>query len=957
MVKTGNTETEPIWRRFLRHAAPLVLFVVLPLLIAGYLGSQTITNELDKHLSQAAGELDRRLVLAQYELDITTFLRKVGRGAWYKLRQNDGQAVDFKRYCLALRDYLPGEFDLYAYNERAELVTPPELRLRSKYIASRLWEILRSNPSEQNRQFLRIKKQLRTFVGAEFRISQFIEARDGCLPIIARHRHGMIYWINDPQQPASGLMFIFWDIPALKFRLSQVGQKYLKNFTAVFSVENAENLDNPVNYGENQIESKPAGNLFKQLVLQGRSFVVDDSERIWRARQIDDNWLIAAAPVDITRYHQMSAYLNGFLLLFGLLALILYIWSTTGARLYLPLRVKLLALFFLAVMMPIMGFAYLGYRYLDDREQTLRATVANNSRQLLFAMDESFSNAGASFIEDFAALSRRLAKQNDDRLKADIHDRIEKNDLISIELRDAQKAETLFFQQNELFFEGMREVSDAFSRYCIDNMLGSSLTDAIDPILDMVIRSPEAGMNFFFARPGEVHKMDFGPIPMFIFWEIFDADKDNPLYTFIVQSASRLLRRLVEQRFLAARKSRQAAPYLLVASSNRSGRWLPAPVKDAAVLREFVSHTQFSDKPVDTRVRLAGTDYLITGLHGRFASDYCLFAFYPWRLIAEDIAGQRRLIVSGILLFLLLAMLAAWMLSDVFLQPVSRLTEGVNAIKARNPDFRIISSQHDEFGDLALNFNHMIADLKEMQLAKDVQESLLPSEVPKVPGYDVSFANRMASAVGGDYFEVRVLDRERVCIIIGDVTGHGVGSALVMAMAKAVVYQGLKEERGLIEIIADLNQAVHAYFGVPPVRKMITFFAAMIDLASGQGAFANAGHNFPIKVGCDGTCSDLKAIGMPVGATARLRGLQLHSFELKPGEYVVFYTDGLVEVTNNQREMYGYDRIKIFLSEMPNQGAERVVAGLLQQYDLWLNNAEPDDDLTIVVFRRLAGNV
>jgi serine phosphatase RsbU (regulator of sigma subunit) len=950
--KTDRTVTAPFWRRFLLHFAPICLFVVLPLLIAGYLGHQTIANERTKHLDRVTAGLERNLIQAQYELDAATFLRKIGRGAWLKLRQARAGAGDFNRYCLALRNYLPVEFDFYAFDDKGALLTPATMPLRSRYIATRLWELVRSTPTEQNRMFQRIKKQLKAFVGPEFRISKFLESRDNCLPIIARHQQGMIYWINDPRNPASGILLIFWDVPALAFRLEQAGRQHLKNFDAAFAASSQEAVQN---FGREQTDPVLAGELFRRLVFMGQANVFDEQERIWAGRKIEGAWLIAGAWTTVSDFTRMQFYLHAGLMLLALLAVTIYFWSMTYGSFYLSLRIKLLALFFMAVMMPIMGFAYLGYRYLDDREETLRATVANHSRRLLFAMDESFRDAGASFINDFAGLSRRLATP-DSSLASDIHARIESNDLISIELRDARKADMIFFQQNELFFEGMREVSDAFSRYCIDNSLGTSLTDAVDPVLDMVIRSPEAGMNIFFVRPREVHKMEFGPIPMFIFWEIFASDSEKPFYTFIVQSASRLIKSLVRQRMLASRTDNSLAPYTLAACSDHTGEWLPAPLKNANILRDIVNQTRFSDKPVDVTVKLGSEEYLVTGLHGRFATDFCLFAFYPRHLITADIAEQGRLIRSGILLFLLLALTAGWLLSDVFLLPIARLGEGVNAIKARNSDFRIVSTQKDEFGDLADNFNHMIADLKEMQLAKDVQESLLPSAPPQVPGYQISFANRMASAVGGDYFDVRVLDRDRVCVVIGDVTGHGVGSALVMAMAKAVVYQGLKEDRGLVEIFEDLNLTVYTFFRNPAVRKMITVFAAMIDLKSGRGTFVNAGHNFPIKVGVDRKCSDLKAVHLPVGAVARLRGLKLHDFVLEPDELLVFYTDGLVEVVNSRQEMYGYERLQTFLSGLPTVDANMVSSRLLTAYDSWLGGAEPDDDLTIVVLRRLAAD-
>jgi serine phosphatase RsbU (regulator of sigma subunit) len=174
-----------------------------------------------------------------------------------------------------------------------------------------------------------------------------------------------------------------------------------------------------------------------------------------------------------------------------------------------------------------------------------------------------------------------------------------------------------------------------------------------------------------------------------------------------------------------------------------------------------------------------------------------------------------------------------------------------------------------------------------------------------------------------------------------------------MAMAKAVVYQGLKEDRGLIEIFEDLNQTIYTYFHLPPVRKMITVFAAMIELPSGRGSFVNAGHNFPVQVVGNSTCIDLAAVHLPIGAVSRLRGMQLHEFTIAPEDYLVFYTDGLIEVVNSQKDMYSYERFKDFLVSLSAVDADQIAQRLVEEYDKWLGNNEPDDDLTIVVLKRL----
>ncbi|MEW6713388.1 MAG: PP2C family protein-serine/threonine phosphatase, partial [Candidatus Riflebacteria bacterium] len=177
-------------------------------------------------------------------------------------------------------------------------------------------------------------------------------------------------------------------------------------------------------------------------------------------------------------------------------------------------------------------------------------------------------------------------------------------------------------------------------------------------------------------------------------------------------------------------------------------------------------------------------------------------------------------------------------------------------------------------------------------------------------------------------------------------------SALVMAMAKAIVYQGLKEQRPLVELFADLNLTIHTYFKIPPARKMITLFAAILHCESGEICCANAGHNFPVKVSGAGEIEEFSSVHLPIGAMKKLRNLNLKYYQIAPCDTAVFYTDGLIEVKNKADEMYGYDQFKENLKTMANASAQEILAGLVQCYDQWLGEAEPDDDLTIIVLKR-----
>jgi HAMP domain-containing protein len=599
-----------------------------------------------------------------------------------------------------------------------------------------------------------------------------------------------------------------------------------------------------------------------------------------------------------------------------------------------------------------MGFCFLGYQYLTDREATLVSEVANTSRTNLFSLDDSFRKLGESYEKDWHKLLPILASDDHKKIRRRLSGKLASNELVTVEVRD-DNAVMQFTEVNELFFEGMREVSEAFSRFCIDTALGSSLKDGVDPVLSMIITAPEGGMYFLFDRPGEIHPLRFGPVPLLIMWKIIENIRNEKLYVFIVQSANVLLKRLVEKRLSDKHSSSKDSAYITLARHNQSDEWFPARPAGGKELKKFAARLIFSNKPQDHEVTIKGKTWLVTGQNGKYADGYSFYSFYPKRIVTQNLANIKKLLAAGILLFFLVALLTANILSHTFLVPVSRLSEGVEAIKNRNGEFRIETDQNDEFGDLAMSFNHMIEDLKEMQLAKDVQESLLPTNFLAIPGYELTFTNRMASDVGGDYFDLQRLDDNRVFLLIGDVTGHGVSSALVMAMAKAIVYQGLKEGRTLIELFADLNIAVHTYFKIPPARKMITLFAAILDQQTSTLSCANAGHNFPLKIMPNGKCEDLNAVHLPIGAGKKLRNLQICDYQLNQEDFVVFYTDGIIEVKNDLDEMYGYERFRKHLSSLAGCSAQDILQELEKSYDSYLLEAEPEDDITVIVLKKI----
>ncbi|MGM0600542.1 MAG: SpoIIE family protein phosphatase [Candidatus Rifleibacteriota bacterium] len=950
-TQKSNFENKSIasagFNNVLSYSAAFALFIFLPVIIAAVLGSDAINLKQQREFEVVRKQLETRLDQFAAEVDTDTYLRKVARGAWWFAQNRNYDSDKLSKFIEKIKKLSGVELDIYLFNEKGRLETPREILVKSRFIAKKLWNLVKADPIKQSRIFENIRKPLKSFLGHEFKVAQLLDKKDGLLPIIVRHQSGRIYWNEAGPDSKAGIIVIFWQKPNLDKRIKETLKRNSNFFErgALFK-----NVNEFYRLSGEKLRKDVMKPVYTRLTLLNNPHEIAD-DFVWMGRKIEENWIIAGESFSPDKYKRWLQMLMYFLAFLVLLSLLLTYKAGKSRNLRVSIRLKLVVLFFTAVLVPVMGFIFLGYQYLADREETMVAEVAGRNRTELFSLDESFRNIGKAYEKEWKELIPLFASEDEELISRELEEKLRTNELVTVELRDIE-ADIKYTKVNELFFEGMKEVSEAFSRFCIDTALGTNLAESVDPIVSMIVKAPEGGMFFLFDRPGEIHPLEFGPAPLLIFWQIIENKFSQKRYLFILQSATVLLKKLVKKRMLKTYRQRKQQPDITVARHNTSGRWLPAKLQENLQLKKFAQRLKFSNKPQDSHIKINGKTWFVTGLKGKYASDYCFFSFYPREFIDDDLNFIRKLIVASILIFLLVALLTGNILSLTFLEPISRLSQGVEAIKKRQSEFRIETGQRDEFGDLAVNFNHMIEDLKEMELAGDVQESLLPGTFPDIPGYQLQYVNRMASDVGGDYFDLYWLDENRLCLLIGDVTGHGVSSALVMAMAKATVYQGLKEKKPLVELFSDLNSAVNTYFKIPPARKMITFFAAILNIDDGAIEYANAGHNFPVIIRKNKEIEFLSAVHLPIGASKKLRGLKTHQTRLNSGDTLVFYTDGIIEVKNNFSEMMGYENFKAVLFENSESSADKILAKLMAAYDSYLAGSDPDDDVTIIVLKK-----
>ncbi len=236
----------------------------------------------------------------------------------------------------------------------------------------------------------------------------------------------------------------------------------------------------------------------------------------------------------------------------------------------------------------------------------------------------------------------------------------------------------------------------------------------------------------------------------------------------------------------------------------------------------------------------------------------------------------------------------------------------------------------------------------ELRVAQRIQQALLPKELPLLDDWDIVPYYQPAREVGGDFYDFLPLPDRSVGVIIGDVSGKGVAAALVMANTQSVLRAVAQGSSTPGELLAQVNEVLLAY--IPP-NMFVTCFCGILDPESGRLTYANAGHNSPLRQH-EGKATDLRATGMPLGL---MSGMYYEDKEtvLLPGDGVLFYSDGLMEAHNPEREMLGSSRLKELVKEH-TPGAKRLTAHVVEELDCFTGELwEQEDDITLVTLQRL----
>jgi len=242
---------------------------------------------------------------------------------------------------------------------------------------------------------------------------------------------------------------------------------------------------------------------------------------------------------------------------------------------------------------------------------------------------------------------------------------------------------------------------------------------------------------------------------------------------------------------------------------------------------------------------------------------------------------------------------------------------------------------------------------RDLEIAREIQTWLLPNEPPKIPGIEVAFQTRPANTVAGDYYDVfpragNTPEENRVLLAVADVAGKSIPAAMLMATFQASLRTLSVTQSSLPDLVASINR--YACTNSQGGLRFTTAFLAELDPATRRLTYINAGHNQPMLCRKSGALERLDAGGLPIGISAEAP-YQSCSVVLSPGDWLVIFTDGVVEAMNTRGDEYGEPRLLAAIATSSNGTPSDMMQRIMSDLDVFVGNTPQHDDVTCLLLK------
>ncbi|MEJ2428472.1 MAG: SpoIIE family protein phosphatase [Deltaproteobacteria bacterium] len=330
-------------------------------------------------------------------------------------------------------------------------------------------------------------------------------------------------------------------------------------------------------------------------------------------------------------------------------------------------------------------------------------------------------------------------------------------------------------------------------------------------------------------------------------------------------------------------------------------------------------------------------------------------------IVLTPLIYREQWLAAGIAAFLVIAavVLAAFWGSRSMTRPLQLMVEAIDRLAGGDFSSRMEFATADERAILARAFNEMVPQVedrlricKALEVAQEVQQNLLPLDVPVLPGFDISATAVYCDETGGDYFDFFPCGKGCEClgVAIGDVSGHGVQAALLMTTARALLRMRSSQPGSMAEVVTSVNH--HLTADTYEASRFMTLLCLKIDQANRSLRWVRAGHEPGIFYDpATDTFEELLGPGIALGVDRDWHYEESGRDGLNRGQIIFLGTDGIWETLNAEGEMFGKDRLYEIIRRKARSTATTIQTAVLEALGDFRGKCDQEDDITMVVIK------
>jgi hypothetical protein len=607
------------------------------------------------------------------------------------------------------------------------------------------------------------------------------------------------------------------------------------------------------------------------------------------------------------------------------------------------INARLMVIFTYTVAIPVMIFATTGFEYVSEMSTKIESDTGAQLYSFLNKIDArftSFNNRKAKIVTKFfdqyfkthapESTSREdflhLAKNIDQSLKPDI---------------------IMFFNR-----KGEDLLEQKYSRHLIDNTFLRSMaktflnffnnTDpTVFPTVTILLKSSleSFGKNnqkinylelvnqtfYFYSYLAKTHKTNNFHLYLQIFWKIKKFHK--------------LFYNELKQGYYNNSSIKPVLYFPDTKATLSIGHDWPE-------LNNFLERIDLHGSKLEEIKTADNRKILAAGFRGNWIKNTIIAATISYNSLYNRIQDLKTKLATLLIMTIIFSVSLYQLLHHQILIPVNKLIDGVKLVKSKSYQKRVNFESKNELGNLSKSINHSLENLQEFEIAKTVQESLLPQSSISNEVYEIEGRTHPMSKLGGDYFDFTLTPENEILLLMGDVAGHGVQAALMMAMAKSVFMLEQTGPEAHVNIMKSLNQTFYR------LRKssIKTMMTGQVVLLSNQAdsLITNAGHTTPIIIN-ENSIETINLASYPFGFSQK-RKFKFTPFRLKENDIMVLYTDGIIESLNSREEMLGNEGFADMLKAAYSKNLNEFHNNIFALYNDWATSQS--DDLTFLLIKR-----